>query len=178
MTDYDISEAFDELDKRTGVTVEEKAQLEYAHFMLLDRSEHGIPNLEKQIAMSPELYALMIFKRADGGEDPPGSRFGDPERRSAINGMVLRLLDRIRRIPGTDDNGNINADELKTWLGEFRLLCARRGRAKIGDHMIGQLLARAPADDDGVWPCRPVCEALGACRTFGVSPLFSTTVIF
>ena len=26
--------------------------------------------------------------------------------------------------------------------------------------MIGGFLARAPADEDGVWPCRPVCEAL------------------
>lgn len=26
--------------------------------------------------------------------------------------------------------------------------------------MIGQLLARAPVDETGVWPCRPVCEAM------------------
>jgi len=26
--------------------------------------------------------------------------------------------------------------------------------------MIGQLLSRAPAGEDGVWPSRPVCEAL------------------
>lgn len=28
------------------------------------------------------------------------------------------------------------------------------------DQMIGHLLAKAPADADGTWPCRPVCEGL------------------
>ena len=163
LADYYISEAFDELDKRTGVTVEEKAQLEYAHFTLLDRSEHGIPNLEKQIATSPGLYAWAIacvFKRVGGGEDPPELRFSNPERRSELARVARQLLDRIRRLPGTDRKKNIDAGELKAWIGEVRLLCARHDRTTIGDHMIGQFLARAPADDDGVWPCRPVCEAL------------------
>ncbi len=161
--DYNISMAFDALDKRPGVTVEEKARLEYAHFTLLDRSEHGIPNIEKHIAASPELYSLAVayvFKREDRGKDLPELRFGDPERHFAIASAVHRLLDRICRIPGTDRKGNINAEELKAWLGQVRSWCARHDRAKIGDVMIGQFLARATAGDDGVWPCRPVCEAL------------------
>ena len=163
MVDHYTSKAFDELDKRSGVTVEEKAKLEYAHFILLDRSEHGIPNLEKQISISPGLYAQLIacvFKRADGEEDPPELRFGDPEQRAAITRVAYRLLDRISRIPGTNGNGNIDAGELKAWLGEVRLLCARYARTEIGNHMLGQFLARAPAGEDGVWPCRPVCKAL------------------
>ena len=26
--------------------------------------------------------------------------------------------------------------------------------------MIGQLLSKAPAEEDGSWPCLPVCEAM------------------
>ena len=160
--DYNISVAFDALDKRPGVTVEEKAQLEYVYLTRLDRSEHGIPNLEKHIVASPRFYALAIAcvsRRADGGEDPPELRFGDPERLSAIVSAARRLLYRVRRIPGTDGKGNIDAKELKAWLREVRSWCARHDRAEIGDHKIGRFLAHAP-DDDGVWPCRPVCEAL------------------
>jgi hypothetical protein len=39
-------------------------------------------------------------------------------------------------------------------------MCKEHGRAEIGDQMIGQLLANAPADEDGTWPSRPVREAM------------------
>ena len=161
--DYNISIAFDELDKRPGVTIEEKARLEYAHIVRLDRSEHGIPNVEKHIAESPGLYSWAIacvFKRTDGREDPPELKFGDPKSIEAVVNAAYTLLKRVCRIPGTDEKGNVNADELKAWLGKVRSWCARHDRAKIGDDVIGDFLARAPAGEDGIWPCIPVCEAL------------------
>jgi alpha-L-fucosidase len=41
-----------------------------------------------------------------------------------------------------------------------RQLCADYGRAEVGDQCIGKLLSKAPADENGRWPCRPVCDAL------------------
>jgi hypothetical protein len=70
------------------------------------------------------------------------------------------LLDKIRRIPGTDDGGTIGAADLKTWVTEARSLCLEHGRADIGDQKIGQILAAAPVGSDGVWPCEPVREVL------------------
>ena len=175
MTDeYHISSAFDELDNRQGVTVEEKARLEYAHLEWLDRSKHGIPNIEKHIIASPELYALSIacvYRRVDGREDPPEFNVGDPKQQLAIARQAQKLLRRIRRIPGTDVNGNIHADELKAWLGEVRSLCNQFGRTKIGDQEIGRLLAQAP-EAEGIWPCRPVCEALQSMESGEVGESF------
>ena len=34
------------------------------------------------------------------------------------------------------------------------------GRAKIGDQIIGEILANAPIGDDGIWPCAPVRAVL------------------
>ena len=164
MTDeYYISMAFDELDKRPGVTIEEKARLEYVHIARLDRSEHGIPNIEKYIAESPQHFALAIacvYKRADGGDDPPELDFGDPERIHAAVDAARTLLRRVNRIPGSDEKGNVNTEELKAWVDEVRSWCTRHERRKIGDDVIGSFVARAPADEDGIWPCRPVCEVL------------------
>jgi hypothetical protein len=70
------------------------------------------------------------------------------------------LLDQIRRIPGTDENGNINAESLAQWLAEVRRLCAEHSRAEIGDQCIGQLLSRSTAEDDGMRPCLAICEAI------------------
>lgn len=159
-----ISKAFDELDNRLEVADEERARLELRHISVLDRNEHGIPNLEKQIANSPALYVQMIalsFKRDGDGEDPPEWRIDDSERHGAMQKAAFHILYQMRRIPGADDQGEIDADKLKNWIGEVRALCKKHGLAVIGDQMIGQLLARErPEGDVGRPPCRQVCEAL------------------
>jgi hypothetical protein len=141
------------------------ANLEFLYLRALDGSTRGIPNLERQISESPTLFVeavALTYKRSDDGEDPPQWRIEDPERRSAVATATHRLLDQITRIPGSDDNGNINADALARWLAEARQLLRQHGRAEIGDQCIGQLLARATAEDDGMRPCIAICEALEA----------------
>jgi hypothetical protein len=160
---YHISEALDSVDGRTGVTHDEMAQLEFLFIDALNDSKHGIPNLESQIAESPGIYVQAValaYKRSDEGEDPPEWRIETPEQQSAIASAAYRLLDQIKKIPGTDENGRIDATALVAWLSEVRRLCREYARADIGDHCLGQLLARAPEGEDGIWPCEAVCEAM------------------
>lgn len=178
---YYISKAFDELDNRLEVADEEKARLELRHISVLDRNEHGIPNLEKQIASSPALYAQMIalsFKRDGDGEDPPKWRIDDHEHRQIMARVAYDLLDRMRRIPGTNEQGVIDTKALKDWIGEVRALCKKHGRAVIGDQMIGQLLARErPEGDVGRPPCRQICEALEWMASEHVGRGFSVGIL-
>ncbi len=160
---YDISEALDSLDGRAGVTRDEMAQLEFLFIEALDHSKHGIPNLETQIAQSPALFAQAVaraYKRSDEGEDPPEWRFDDPEQRAAVALAAHRLLDQIKKIPGEDENGMIGAAALAAWLAEVRRLCHEYARTDIGDQCLGQLLAKAPEGENGIWPCEAVCEAM------------------
>ena len=73
---------------------------------------------------------------------------------------AYRLLNRIGHIPGTGEDGKIDAEALVNWITEVRRLCAEHGRIEAGDENIGQLLSKAPAEEDGRWPCPPVCEAM------------------
>ena len=162
---FDISRALDALDGRSGVTQAEMAQLEFTFIGALDehKSDHGIPNLEREIEKSPVLFAqvlALLFKRDDGGEDPTGWQIEDPDQRTAAATAAYRLLRRIRRIPGTEDDGSISTDKLQRWVTEIRRLCAQYSRVDLGDQYIGQLLSKAPADADGLWPCRSVCEVM------------------
>lgn len=160
---YDISAALESLDGRGGVSPEEMAQLEFLYIGALDRSDRGIPTLERQVAESPALFVqavALMCKRSDDGQDPPEWRIDDPERRGTIASAAHCLLDQIKRIPGTDRDGKFTAEALSAWLTEARQLCAQHGRSEIGDQFIGQLLSKAPAADNGVWPCLPVCEAI------------------
>lgn len=167
-----VSEALKSLDGRTGVRSDEMARLELLFVEALDYSEHGLPNLERQIAESPTLFVqvlALVFKRNDDGQDPPEWRIEDL-RRAGLASAAYRLLDRIGRIPGTEGDGKINAETLLNWITEARRLCAEHDRIEVGDQMIGQLLSKAPPEEDDSWPCLPVCDAMEriASRHIGI----------
>lgn len=160
---HNISTAFDELDRRTGVLLEDKAKLEYVNFSRLERSKRGISNLERFIADSPHSFVReVVFScgRDDSGVDPPEFRIVDPDQKLAMARQAQRVLNRLSYIPGTDSTGKIDVIKLMSWIATVRTLCKQYGRARTGDQEIGRLLAQAPFDQDYVWPCRAVCEAL------------------
>ena len=160
---HSLSEALDSLDGRTGVSPNEMAQLEFMFVTALEDSKHGTPNLERQIAESPALFVqvlALVFKRNDDGQDPPEWRIENSKRRDDLAIAAYSLLDQIERIPGTEPEGKVNAEELLDWVAKARRLCAEHGRVEIGDQKIGELLSRAPTEEDDSWPCLPVCEAI------------------
>ncbi len=160
---YRLSEALDSLTGRSGVSPDEMARLEFLFLTALEDSDHGIPNLEQQIAESPTLFVQALafaFKREDDGQDPPEWRIETPERRTELTFAADSLLRRIRRIPGTGQDGKVNAEALLNWITEVRQLCAEHGRVEVGDEMIGELLSKTPVEEGGGWPCLPVCEAM------------------
>ena len=160
---YYISTALESLGGRTGVTRDEMAQFEFMFLGALDHSEHGIPNLERHIAENPMSFVQVLafmFKRDDGGEDPSEWCTEDPERRAGLASAAYRLLRRISHIPGTSADGEIHTETLYAWMVEVRRLCVEYGRAELGDRYIGQLLSRAPPEEDGAWPHLSICEAM------------------
>jgi addiction module HigA family antidote len=171
---FDIQEALTSLNERAGVTREDMAMLEFMYLDVLDNSEYGLPNLEKQIASSSELYfraLTLAFRRHDHGQDPPDWRIDDPKRAVAVASKAHKLLDRVKRLPGTDEDGQVDLTALLNWVAEVRALCEKHDRAVIGDQMIGQLLSRIdPVREDGVWPRASVCEVLErtAAKDIGV----------
>jgi hypothetical protein len=169
---YYISDGLNSLDGRPGVSPDEMAQLEFLFIDALDHSEHGIPNLERQIAKSPTVFVQAValaYKRSDEREDPPEWRIDNPEQKAAVALAAHRLLDQIKTIPGTDENGRIDAAALTAWLTEVRRLCDEYARGKIGDHCLGQLLAKAPEGENGIWPCEAVCEAMEGIASAEIS---------
>ncbi|MQA67265.1 MAG: HigA family addiction module antidote protein [Alphaproteobacteria bacterium] len=176
---YYISEGLDSLDGRAGVTRDEMAQLEFLFIDALDDSKHGIPNLENQIAESPEVFVQAValaYKRSDEGQDPPEWRIENPEQRAAVALAAHRLLDQVKKIPGTDENGKIDAVALSAWFADVRRQCREYARADIGDHCLGQLLAKAPEGESGIWPCEAVCEAMEGIASLEIGSGFSIGV--
>ena len=163
---YELSEALGSLAKRVGVTTDEMAHLEFLFIEALPDSEHGrmIPHLEQCIAESPLLFVQMLAlvdERSDAGQDPREWRVDDPAHRHALGAAAAALLERVKRMPGTNSNGQVDAEALKRWVAEARNLCMKHERVDFGDQIIGGWLSRAASgEDDTPWPGRPVCETL------------------
>jgi hypothetical protein len=85
----------------------------------------------------------------DSDEDETFSPSADERRNRAR--LAWDLLDTWHTPPGVCD-GRLNAAELREWITKARAICAKQRRARIGDDRIGHLLARVPAEADGVWP--------------------------
>jgi hypothetical protein len=149
------------------VSEEEMAGLEFLYVTALEHENHRIPNLERQVGKSPALFVQVLalaYRRKDGGEDPPEWKTKDADHSSAVGTATHRLLQNIKRIPGTDDEtGKINEKDLRAWVKETQSLCAKYGRAQIGDQYIGIILSASPVGDDGIWPCLEVRNVMEEC---------------
>jgi hypothetical protein len=165
---YDVERAFKHLNASPLLTLDQKAGLEFAFLEVLARpwdsraDGYGIPNLERYIEAHPEVFVQAItwaYKRKDGGTDP--DEFKVPEDR--VKDMAARgykLLEAIKRIPGHDDLGELQADRLAKWIATVRQASAQLSRAEIADLSIGKVLANAPVGEDGVWPCESVRQMM------------------
>lgn len=160
---YAVSSALATLSKSGVLAQNELAHLEFVFIQALDHSEHGIPNLERQIAQNPNEFVHLVglmFKRSDDGEDPRELRWPEGADKSDAGGRIYRTLDSISFIPGTDEKGKIDADVLCNWIANVREQLHKLARVVVGEHKIGELLSKAPSGEDGIWPHPAVRIAL------------------
>ena len=153
-----VTEAFEILNSRDDVLTDDIARLEFLYLRHIYDPEFKTPNLEKKIEDSPKLFVQVLalaFRRKDEGEDPPEWSVPDNQKGILAN-AAFSLLDKIKRIPGTDEEGVIDESRLKNWIKDVQVLCNKHARKEIGDQTVGQILSTCPAGDDGVWPCEPV----------------------
>jgi addiction module HigA family antidote len=174
LQEYDIKTAFSLLDRSADVTLEEKAELEFAYIEILSRTfgneTQHIPNLERYIETHPEMYVQALvwaYRRNDGQEDP--EKFRTPEGRKDLATRGYRLLEGIERIPGHDKKGVLRKENLAKWVSEVRKLAAELDRLAVCDICLGKLFSSAPADADGNWPCEPVRDIMEELQSEEIS---------
>jgi addiction module HigA family antidote len=164
---YNVEEAFKYLNKNSGVTLDQKAGLEFAYIDVLARlwdrgDNYGIPNLERYVEAHPELFVQAItwtYKRTDGANDPLEFQV-PPERTKGFAERGYKLLEAIERIPGHNDLEELEEKRLAKWIATVRQSSADLSRGDVADICIGKMLSSAPVGKDGVWPCEPVRDVM------------------
>ncbi|GLQ28071.1 hypothetical protein GCM10007927_28740 [Sulfitobacter pacificus] len=160
---YSIKKAIKLLSERNSHSQSELALLEFRYLALFRGEKEEATNLEKEVSENPNIFCdavEMAFKRDDRTSDKD-----DVENLEAMASNAYRLLDTLKRIPGSGDNGIVDAKHLEDWIVEARRLCSQKGRLDIADYRIGELLSHAGEGLDGVWPCESVRAVMDRLMT-------------
>lgn len=171
---YDISHLLSYLQAR-GVDEERIALLEWKYLPLLQH-DGKMPALERLLARDPRTFAQMIemvFKPASARNEETGEQ---PATDPTLASNAYRLLREWTVVPGTNDEGIIEADTLQTWLEETRRLLRDSDRLEIGELHIGEVLAHSPVDTDGTFPVLPIRDLLEAAPNERLARGFSIGV--
>lgn len=158
-----IADAFKELSQREDADNDQIVMLEFRYLQALDHTDYDVPELQKHVGQNPIMFIdslVAAFKRKNGGEDPEKYVLEDQELRGRRAQMGYELLRRLKRIPGTDENGKIDEGKLRDWIIQVRTAANELDREEVADSQIGQYLAKAPVGEDDVWPCEPVRNVL------------------
>jgi len=155
---YELGKVFERLDSN-DVPQQLIARLEIPFVGIL---EHYRPNLaaHREVAENATTFADLVtwaYKRNDGKVDDEA--LAEDQRANRAR-LAWRVLGQTRRLPGQLDDGSIDQKTLQSWIVEARRVCAERARGEVADVVIGEILASAPADASGIWPCEPVRKIL------------------
>jgi hypothetical protein len=95
----------------------------------------------------------MIYRRTDERDTDKKEA---TEAENNLAERARRLLDEWQFLPGIEANGNIDEQILRNWAEGVRQVAKSEKYEDVADYGVGELLAYAPAEADGMWPCMPV----------------------
>ncbi|MET9226002.1 hypothetical protein [Lentzea sp. NPDC003310] len=142
--------------------------------------EAQVPTLHAALQEDPNFFADLVSQvyRANN-EEPPDDEDGSPEveHRRRLAERAYRVLKSWTQSPGIGANDLIEADLLHSWITRAREALQETGRPVTGDLMIGQALAYAPPDAEGLFPPRPVRDLLEDLRADHIERGLETGIV-
>ncbi|MFI5394128.1 MAG: hypothetical protein ACHQ9S_01220 [Candidatus Binatia bacterium] len=156
---WHLGEAVDRLEASAEVDRDQLVRLEFGLIPALGYDgEQRAKSLYQAILSEPKLFTellCILYKPANGEPGEPPS-----EATKAAAQTAWQVLHHCRRQPGTQPDGTIDRDAFVRFIDEARELCRQADRLRACDSTLGQILAHAPADSDGVWPFEPARDVL------------------
>lgn len=156
---WHLGEMLTRLEKSGEIEKSALIQLEFGLFPALRYGqEANAALLYDSIMTEPALFTELIsilYKPAHGERDEPVT---DALKDAA--GTAWSILHGCSRQPGTRADGTIDHDAFNRFIDDARELCRQADRLIVCDQTIGQILAHAPSDDDGLWPFAPARKVL------------------
>ena len=102
------------------------------------------------------IEVLYLVYRGDGEERSESTPDDAAKRRFRY---AMKLLESWCLIPGTQEDGSVDATVLKAWFATAREKAKVARRLKGFDYALGEVFSCSP-EEAGVWPCLAVCEVI------------------
>jgi hypothetical protein len=146
---HDMARLLDALETKGEVEESRVANLEWGFLPILKRYRRP-KVLHRELAGNPDFFSEVVALVYD--------REGEGRRDQLSEDDIVRarygrqLLQDWHRVPGTSDDGSVNAEELRRWVIRARESLGAKGLIRVGDYLIGEVLAYSPGDPEGMWP--------------------------
>lgn len=159
MESWHIEEALERMEQSGEVERGKLIQLEFMLFPAIRYADHArAAALFEAVTSDPAIFTelvSLVFKPEHGEWE---EAITDAQRDAASN--ALDILHECKRQPGTRADGSIDPEAFIQFVEAAREHCSQADRLHRGEYMLGELLAHAPADEDGTWPFTPARQVL------------------
>lgn len=148
---WHLGEMLEQLEKCDEIERSELVRLEFGLFPALAyKQEARAATLYESIMSEPPLFAELISLVYKPRHQEREEALTEGARTAATH--AWKILRACTRMPGTEIDGRIDADAFAEFIASVRNLCRQADRQTVGDLTLGEILAHAPADEDGTWP--------------------------
>jgi hypothetical protein len=159
LNSWHVRKAIDALETSSAIDRERLVRLEFGLIPALGfEGEYHAKSLYGALVSDPRLFTdlLCLLYRPAGSTS--SETISDQAKAAARIGW--QVLHNCRRQPGTRADGSIDPGAFVRFVDEARQLCRAADRLAACDETLGQIMAHAPADAKGVWPCEPARDVL------------------
>lgn len=174
---YKVQSLFEHLQADPHVDVQQLASLEWGYLRFLSRRRGVSPKtLLRSLQTNPRFFADLIGLVFLSDKDIAESSEPLTEDQKVRAENAYHLLKEWKSIPGLGEDGSVDESALLAWVKEARRLCEESGRLRRCDRQIGQVLAHAPSESDGTWPCIPVRDVIDEIDSIDLTGSFETSI--
>ena len=156
---WHLGEMLESWERSSSVEKMALIQLEFGLFPALGYGQESkAAALYTGVMTEPALFTELlcyIYKPEHGERDDPST---DATRAAAETSW--EILHACTLQPGTQADGSIDIDAFTLFIDSARDLCRQKDRLTMCEKILGQILAHAPADEDGTWPFLPARNVL------------------
>ena len=156
---WHLGEMLEWLEKSGEIEKMALIQLEFGLFPALGYGQEArAAALYAGVMTEPALFTELIcflYKPEHSERDEPVT---DASRAAAET--AWKILHTCTLQPGTQADGSLDPNAFTLFIEAARDLCRKADRLTMCEQTLGQILAHAPADKDGAWPCLPARDVL------------------
>jgi hypothetical protein len=178
---HEIEHIFDALDKRNDVDRTTLARLEWKYLSVLvgNYTSRKPKILHEELSASPEFFIeilKLIYKPKS--YDETTDRLSDEEKKAIVRiaEQAYNLLTSWKKVPGTDNENNIDTTKLRSWVNQVRDLALKEERLTPADIHIGKLFAHFPQTKKEQWPPDIICELIDTINSDAITRNFGTEI--